>query len=63
MAGVVLDSISKSFGDVDAVRAKLRELDSIGVDHFNIYLMTQGQEDILEAYCKDIIPELKQAAV
>jgi len=25
--------------------------------------MTQGQEDILAAYGKDIIPELKQAAV
>ena len=62
----VTDEIADRFsviGDVDAVRAKLRELDSIGVDHFNIYLMTQGQEDILAAYGKDIIPELKQAAV
>jgi hypothetical protein len=45
------------------VRDKLRELDSIGVDHFNIYLMTHGQEDILRAYGKEIIPELKGAAV
>ena len=62
----VTDEIADRFsviGDVDAVRAKLRELDSVGVDHFNIYLMTQGQEDILAAYGKDIIPELKQAAV
>jgi probable F420-dependent oxidoreductase len=62
----VTDEIADRFsviGDVDAVRTKLRELDSIGVDHFNIYLMTQGQEDILEAYGRDIIPELKQAAV
>jgi alkanesulfonate monooxygenase SsuD/methylene tetrahydromethanopterin reductase-like flavin-dependent oxidoreductase (luciferase family) len=62
----VTDEIADRFsviGDVDAVRAKLRELDSVGVDHFNIYLMTQGQEEILAAYGEDIIPELKQAAV
>ena len=38
-------------------------LDSIGVDHFNIYLMTHGQEEILKTYGDSIIPELKQAAV
>jgi len=60
----VTDEIADRFsviGDVDAVRAKLRELDSIGVDHFNIYLMTQGQEEILQAYGEGIIPELKAA--
>jgi hypothetical protein len=50
-------------GNVDAIKEKLRELDSIGVDHFNIYLMTHGQEQILETYGALIIPELKQAAV
>ena len=47
----VTDEIADRFsviGSVDAVREKLRELDSIGVDHFNIYLMTHGQEEILE---------------
>ena len=37
--------------------AKLRELESIGVDQFNIYLMTEGQEETLEAYGRDILPQ------
>ena len=36
--------------------AKLRELESIGVDQFNVYLMTEGQEATLEAYGRDILP-------
>jgi probable F420-dependent oxidoreductase len=62
----VTDEIADRFsviGGVDAVTEKLKELDSIGVDHFNIYLMTHGQEDILRTYGSSIIPELKQAAV
>ncbi|HVD09658.1 MAG TPA: LLM class flavin-dependent oxidoreductase, partial [Gaiellaceae bacterium] len=57
----VSDEIADRFcvlGTAEQVKAKLRELESIGVDHFNIYLMTEGQEQILEAYGKDIIPEL-----
>jgi hypothetical protein len=45
------------------VRDKLRQLDSIGVDHFNIYLMTHGEEATLASYGREIIPELKGAAV
>src|SRR3954454_24033364 len=37
--------------------AKLRELESVGVDQFNIYLMTNSQEATLEAYGKEIIPQ------
>jgi probable F420-dependent oxidoreductase len=62
----VSDEICDRFsviGSVDAVREKLRELDSIGVDHFNIYLMTHGQEDTLATYGREVIPELKGAAV
>jgi alkanesulfonate monooxygenase SsuD/methylene tetrahydromethanopterin reductase-like flavin-dependent oxidoreductase (luciferase family) len=62
----VTDEIADRFsviGSADAIKEKLRELDSIGVDHFNIYLMTHGQEEILQAYGEKIIPELKQAAV
>ena len=62
----VSDEICDRFaviGSIDQVRDKLRELDSIGVDHFNIYLMTHGQEDILGVYGREIIPELKGAAV
>jgi alkanesulfonate monooxygenase SsuD/methylene tetrahydromethanopterin reductase-like flavin-dependent oxidoreductase (luciferase family) len=50
-------------GSVDAVREKLRELESVGVDHFNIYLMTHGQEEILRTYGEEIIPGLRAAAV
>ena len=35
---------------------KLAELESIGVDQFNIYLMTEGQEQTLETYGREIIP-------
>jgi probable F420-dependent oxidoreductase len=62
----VSDEICDRFsviGSIDQVREKLRELDSIGVDHFNIYLMTHGQEDTLATYGREIIPELKGAAV
>ena len=41
---------------------KLRHLESIGVDQFNIYLMTHGQEETLEAYGKDIIPKFAGVA-
>jgi probable F420-dependent oxidoreductase len=62
----VTDEICDRFsviGNAEEVTAKLRELESIGVDHFNIYLMTQGQEDILRAYGDEIIPQFKPAAV
>src|SRR5262245_40987991 len=36
---------------------KLRELESVGVDQFNVYLMTEAQEPTLEAYGRDIIPQ------
>ena len=62
----VTDEICDRFsviGNVEQVTAKLKELESIGVDHFNIYLMTHGQEDILRAYGSEIIPQFKGAAV
>src|SRR5436190_155446 len=62
----VSDEICDRFsviGSLEQVREKLRELDSVGVDHFNIYLMTHGQEDTLASYGREIIPELKGAAV
>jgi probable F420-dependent oxidoreductase len=61
----VTDEIADRFsvlGTVDQVKTKLRELESIGVDQFNIYLMTHGQEEILKAYGEDIIPELSGVA-
>lgn len=62
----VTDEIADRFsvlGTVDQVKAKLRELEAIGVDQYNIYLMTHGQEEILKAYGDDIIPEFTSVAV
>jgi hypothetical protein len=42
--------------------AKLRRLDEIGVRHWNIYLMTEGQELVLETYGGEIIPALRRGA-
>ena len=61
----VTDEICDRFsvlGDVGQITAKLRELESIGVDHFSIYLMTHGQEETLEAYGRDVIPQFASAA-
>jgi probable F420-dependent oxidoreductase len=55
----VTDEIADRFtviGNTEQVTAKLKELESVGVDQFNIYLMTEGQEQTLETYGKDIIP-------
>jgi probable F420-dependent oxidoreductase len=37
--------------------AKLRRLEAAGVDQWNIYLMTEGQEETLAAYGAEIIPQ------
>ena len=57
----VTDEICDRFcviGNAEQCRQKLRELEGIGVDQFNIYLMTHGQEETLQAYGDGIIPEL-----
>ncbi|HEU5370968.1 MAG TPA: TIGR03842 family LLM class F420-dependent oxidoreductase [Gaiellaceae bacterium] len=57
----VTDEICDRFcviGDADRCKQKLRELEEVGVDQFNIYLMTHGQEETLQAYGDGIIPEL-----
>jgi probable F420-dependent oxidoreductase len=56
----VTDDICDLFsvlGDADQITGKLRELESVGVDHFSIYLMTHGQEETLEAYGSTVIPQ------
>ncbi len=61
----VTDEVCDRFsvlGDAAQITAKLRELESIGVDHFAIYLMTHGQEETLEAYGKHIIPQFTAGA-
>jgi probable F420-dependent oxidoreductase len=56
----VTDEICDRFcvlGSAEQATEKLRELESIGVDQFNVYLMTEGQEEVLAAYGDNIIPE------
>jgi probable F420-dependent oxidoreductase len=45
-------------GSVDDHVAKLRELEALGVDQFNIYLMHDAMDATLEAYGADVIPAL-----
>jgi probable F420-dependent oxidoreductase len=55
----VTDEICDRFcvlGTPEQAREKLAQLEAIGVDQFNIYLMTEGQERTLEVYGKEIIP-------
>jgi probable F420-dependent oxidoreductase len=55
----VSDEICDRFcvlGTPEQAAEKLAHLESIGVDQFNIYLMTHGQEQTLETYGRDIIP-------
>jgi len=55
----VTDEICDRFcvlGTPEQAREKLAQLEAIGVDQFNIYLMTEGQERTLETYGKEIIP-------
>jgi probable F420-dependent oxidoreductase len=61
----VSDEICDRFcviGSSEQCAAKLRELESVGVDQFNIYLMTHSQEETLEAYGKEIIPQFSRVA-
>ena len=44
-------------GNSEQCAEKLRELESVGVDQFNIYLMTHRQEETLQAYGDEIIPQ------
>ena len=60
----VTDEICDRFsvlGDEAQITTKLRELESIGVDHYSIYLMTHGQEETLAAYGESIIPSFTGA--
>ena len=55
----VTDEICDRFcvlGTPEQAAEKLAHLESIGVDQFNIYLMTHGQEETLNTYGRDIIP-------
>jgi probable F420-dependent oxidoreductase len=59
----VSDEICDRFcvlGTPEQAIEKLAELERIGVDQFNIYLMTEGQERTLETYGREIIPRFAQ---
>jgi probable F420-dependent oxidoreductase len=61
----VSDEICDRFcviGSSEQCADKLRELERVGVDQFNIYLMTHGQEETLGAYGKEIIPQFSRVA-
>ncbi len=61
----VADEICDRFcvlGNAEQSTEKLRELESIGVDQFNIYLMTHGQEETLAVYGDRIIPQFTGVA-
>ena len=47
-------------GTVDDHVAKLRELESLGVTQFSVYLMHDAQDETLEAYGRSIIPAMKE---
>ncbi len=61
----VTDEICDRFcvlGTPEQAAAKLRELEAIGVDQLNVYLMTHGQEETLATYGSEIIPQFSGAA-
>ena len=61
----VTDEIVDRFcvlGNVEQVTKKLEELEAVGVDQFNIYLMTQKQEETLQTYGDEIIPKFSRVA-
>jgi alkanesulfonate monooxygenase SsuD/methylene tetrahydromethanopterin reductase-like flavin-dependent oxidoreductase (luciferase family) len=50
-------------GTAEQHAEKLRRLEAAGVDQWNIYLMTHGQEETLATYGEEIIPKFRAAAV
>jgi probable F420-dependent oxidoreductase len=61
----VSDEICDRFcvlGTPEQAAKKLRELEEVGVDQFNVYLMTHSQEETLKAYGDDIIPQFQGVA-
>jgi len=61
-ADFVSDEVVDRFclvGNIDAHRAKLNRLIQAGVTQFNIYLMCGEEEDTLEIYRREILPEFQ----
>src|SRR2546423_4948364 len=49
-------------GNVEDATKKLKELESVGVDQFNVYLMTHAQEETLQAYGGGVISPFSSLA-
>lgn len=65
-ARFVADEIVDKFcivGPVEEHKRRLRELQELGVDQFNIYLMSGDEETTLDVYGREIVPALTQAVV
>ena len=61
----VTDEICDRFcvlGNTEQITEKLRELEGIGVDQFDIYLMTERADETLAAYGSDVIPQFTGVA-
>src|SRR5919201_754432 len=48
-------------GPVEAHQEKLRKLASVGVTQFNIYLMCGEEEQTLEIYAREVLPQFRTA--
>lgn len=63
-AEFVTDEIVDRFcviGTVDQCKEKLRALEALGVDQFNLYAMSvEGPDAIIETYGREIIPEFQR---
>jgi probable F420-dependent oxidoreductase len=60
----VTDEICDRFcviGNAEQSAAKLKELEAVGVDQFNVYLMTHAQEETLQIYGDELIPQFSGA--
>jgi probable F420-dependent oxidoreductase len=58
----VTDEICDRFcviGSAEQCRAKLQALEEVGVDQFNVYLMTHAQEQTLRVYGDELIPAFR----
>jgi probable F420-dependent oxidoreductase len=63
-ADFVTDEIVDRFclvGPIEQHRKKLEALQKVGVTQFNIYLMCGDEEETLDIYARDVLPQYKNA--
>jgi len=63
-ADFVSDEVIDRFcliGPAEAHRKKLRDLASVGVTQFNIYLMCGEEEQTLDVYQRQVLPDFLKA--